>query len=164
DRFKVSMKGDGFDHNIIEAVAGDELQGNLFEMKLKLEQISSILSTDQGQDFVSAAKRAISILESEEKKDKKTYDGSVSEQTLQEAEEKNLYSALEKVMPEVEKQISEKNFGSAMSSLATVRETVDLFFDKVVVNDNNAEIRANRLALLSRIRSCVNKIADFSRL
>ncbi len=164
DRFKVSMKGDGFDHNIIEAVAGDELQGNLFEMKLKLEQISSILSTDQGQDFVSAAKRAISILESEEKKDKKTYDGSVSENTLQEAEEKNLYSALEKVMPEVEKQISEKNFGSAMSSLASVKETVDLFFDKVVVNDNNPEIRANRLALLSRIRSCVNKIADFSRL
>ena len=51
-----------------------------------------------------------------------------------------------------------------MVALSALREPVDLFFEKVLVNDENPDIRANRLALLSRIRTATNTVADFSKI
>ena len=51
-----------------------------------------------------------------------------------------------------------------MAKYAALRPVVDAFFDRVTVNADDKSIRANRLRLLSRIRSTLNKIADFSRI
>ncbi len=51
-----------------------------------------------------------------------------------------------------------------MIALSALREPVDSFFEKVLVNDDNADIRANRLALLSRIRAATDAVADFSKI
>ncbi len=48
--------------------------------------------------------------------------------------------------------------------MSTLRSPVDLFFDKVTVNAEDADIRANRLRLLSQFRSTLGQIADFSRI
>ena len=51
-----------------------------------------------------------------------------------------------------------------MTALASLREPVDAFFDKVTVNADDLELRANRLRLLSRIREVMNQVADFSQI
>lgn len=160
DRFKVLMKGQNYAHNIIEAVAGE----TLLDMKIRIDQISDFLATDKGQDFISTAKRAINILDTEEKKSSSRIFGDINAQSLIEPEEKELYRVLQEIIPQVEKHIAAKAYNQAMICLAGIKETVDLFFDKVVVNDNNPDIRANRLAVLGQIRICANRIADFSRL
>lgn len=160
ERFKVMMKGENHPHNIIEAVLGE----NLLDQKNRIVQLSSFLTTQKGQDFVQAAKRAINILETEEKKAGGVLTGQVSEQALVAPEEKSLFVALQKVGPKFTSFIKAGDYEGAMTCLADMKDTVDLFFDKVVVNDNNTDIRANRLAMLSTIRGLASQIADFSRL
>ncbi|HEX3418420.1 MAG TPA: DALR anticodon-binding domain-containing protein, partial [Stellaceae bacterium] len=48
--------------------------------------------------------------------------------------------------------------------LATLRQPVDEFFDKVTVNTPESKLRENRLRLLSRIRKTMNQVADFSQI
>jgi glycyl-tRNA synthetase beta chain len=51
-----------------------------------------------------------------------------------------------------------------MQALATLRLTVDTFFDRVTVNTEETDLRENRLRLLSEIRATLNRVADFSRI
>jgi len=51
-----------------------------------------------------------------------------------------------------------------MSAIAKLRGAVDAFFDKVKVNDDDAEIRENRLRLLNEIRAATRAVADFSEI
>ena len=51
-----------------------------------------------------------------------------------------------------------------MQALSALREPVDLFFEGVLVNDEDASVRANRLALLARIRAATDQVADFSKI
>ena len=60
--------------------------------------------------------------------------------------------------------IEAEDFTAAMSALASLRAPIDAFFDKVTVNDPDADIRARRLNLLLRFRDAVNRVADFSKI
>jgi glycyl-tRNA synthetase beta chain len=51
-----------------------------------------------------------------------------------------------------------------MSALAALRGPVDAFFDRVTVNDPDAQLRRNRLRLLTRLRTGMDAVADFSRI
>ena len=51
-----------------------------------------------------------------------------------------------------------------MSALASLRKPVDAFFDKVTVNADDKDLRANRLKLLNQIREATLSVADFSRI
>ena len=57
-----------------------------------------------------------------------------------------------------------ENFAGAMSLLASTRNPVDRFFEKVTVNTDETMVRENRLKLLGLIRSSINQIADFSQI
>ena len=57
-----------------------------------------------------------------------------------------------------------EDFDRAMTHLATLRQPVDEFFEKVTVNTDEPELRENRLRLLSRIRATMNRVADFSQI
>ena len=60
--------------------------------------------------------------------------------------------------------IQNEDFSAAMLALSVLREPVDSFFEHVLVNDEDHAVRANRLALLARIRAATGKVADFSRI
>ena len=55
-------------------------------------------------------------------------------------------------------------YAEALSALAGLRAPVDRFFDDVMVNADDARIRANRLALLARVAAAMNAVADISKL
>ena len=75
-----------------------------------------------------------------------------------------IFRRSEEVPPLVEAAIGLEDFDDAMRALAQLRAPVDLFFDKVLVNDPDAAIRANRLRLLNLIREATRAVADFSKI
>ncbi len=60
--------------------------------------------------------------------------------------------------------LASEDFAAAMASLATLRAPVDTFFDNVTVNCNDADLRENRLRLLSTIQATMDTVADFSKI
>jgi glycyl-tRNA synthetase beta chain len=111
-----------------------------------------------------AYRRASNIVRIEEKKDGKTYNSGVDGTLLRQDEEKALYRALAASGEAGVHALESEDFTGAMGALAQLRAPVDAFFDKVTVNCDEADLRANRLRLLSEIRTTLNRVADFSQI
>ncbi len=161
DRLKVQQRDKGVRHDLIDAVfaKGDD---DLVRILNRVSALSAFLESDDGTNLLAGYKRAANILKIEEKKDGKAYDQAVDVDGLGADEAKTLSGALAKAKEAAENALISEDFEAAMAALSTLRAPIDAFFDKVKVNDNDAAVRANRLALLSEIRSAVNTVADFS--
>jgi len=75
-----------------------------------------------------------------------------------------LYAALLQQRGGVDAALARGAYGAAFAALALLRGPVDAFFEDVLVNDADARLRNNRLALLSELRTLFTRIADLSRL
>ena len=71
---------------------------------------------------------------------------------------------IEAVKQDTTAAINVENFGGAMRALAELRSPVDAFFDKILVNAEDAKVRENRLRMLSEIRAATLTVADFSKI
>ena len=80
------------------------------------------------------------------------------------AEEKRLASAFQKMKPGVESAFRELDYTGALRALASLKDPVDAFFDKVMVMDKDPRVRANRIAFLGTLHGTMNRIADLSKL
>jgi glycyl-tRNA synthetase beta chain len=164
DRLKVVLKERGVRHDLVDAVFALGGEDDLVRLLARVQALQDFLATDDGANLLTAYRRAANILRIEEKKDGMSYDGAPDRSLLSQVEEQALDSALESAGAAVDPLIAAEDFAGAMARYAALRPVVDAFFDKVTVNADDAGIRANRLRLLSRIRSTLNKIADFSRI
>ncbi len=167
DRLKVYLKDKGHRYDAIDAVLTDadgNLQDDLVLIVRKLEALEAFLKTDDGENLAAAYKRAVNILNAEKKKDALPDDLSVQAKLLKEPQEKSLFAALATAETKAEKAVKGEEFEIAMTALSQLRAPVDHFFDKVTVNADDEKLRANRLALLARLRAATAKVADFSRL
>ena len=90
--------------------------------------------------------------------------GRVDESMLEDGAERELYDRLGNLGPKVEERLKAGDYGATMHLLATLRDSVDAFFDAVLVMTDDEAVRANRLALLGRIRSLFLETADISLL
>lgn len=161
DRLKVQQRDKGVRHDLIDAVfsKGDD---DLVRVLSRVSALSAFLDSDDGANLLAGYKRAANILKIEEKKDGKAYDQAVDIDGLGAGEAVTLANALTKTQADASSALEAEKFDAAMAALSTLRTPIDAFFDKVKVNDDDAAVRANRLALLSEIRSAVNTVADFS--
>ncbi|TIX72032.1 MAG: glycine--tRNA ligase subunit beta, partial [Mesorhizobium sp.] len=83
---------------------------------------------------------------------------------FREEAEKALFAAVNQAEREAGEAIQNEDFSAAMLALSALREPVDSFFERVLVNDEDQAVRANRLALLARIRAATDQVADFSKI
>ncbi|MGD9016963.1 MAG: glycine--tRNA ligase subunit beta, partial [Desulfobacterales bacterium] len=83
---------------------------------------------------------------------------------FEDASETALWRAFQRVESSVDRLLSENKFDEALSTMATLREPVDAFFEGVMVMADNQGLRRNRLAILARIAALFETIADFSKL
>jgi glycyl-tRNA synthetase beta chain len=162
DRFKVHLKEDGARHDAIDAVLTSDAD-NLLLVARRLEALIVFINEEDGKNLLAGTKRAANILAAEEKKGTKVAQ-SVDAALLKLDEEKALYAAVTLAAQEAEEAIAREDFGGAMLALAKLRGPVDTFFEKVLVNDEDENVRANRLALLEQIRTATSKVADFSKI
>jgi glycyl-tRNA synthetase beta chain len=164
DRLKVVLKERGVRHDLVDAVFALGGEDDLVRLLARVQALQDFLTTDDGANLLIAYRRAANILRIEEKKDGVSYDGAPDRSLLSQSEEQVLADALETAGAAVDPLIAAEDFAGAMAKYAALRPVVDAFFDTVTVNADDGRIRANRLRLLSRIRSTLNKIADFSRI
>lgn len=164
DRLKVALREKGVRHDLIDAVFSLGGEDDLVRLVARVEALGSFLTSDDGANLLVAYRRAANIVGIEEKKDKATYAGSVEESRLALPEEKTLHRVLGVAKQGLELALDKEDFAGAMSVLASLRQPVDAFFDKVTVNADDKDVRTNRLRLLTTIRDTMNNVADFSKI
>lgn len=164
DRLKVHLREEGVRHDVIDGALALEGTDDLYLLASRARSLSAFLKTDEGANLLSGVKRAINILRDEEKKDGVAYEGMPETQWLTEPEEKTLFTALEQADDASHLALERGDYAEALKTLATLRLPVDAFFDRVIVNDENAVVRRNRLCLLHRMRVLSNRFADFTRI
>ncbi len=162
DRLKVTLRDAGARHDLVDAVITPE-SNDMLEITQRVEALSALLGSPDGQNLLAGYRRAANILAAEEKKDGKSFAGSVNPQLLKLDQEQSLATALASADAAVGAKVHANDYKGAISALATLRAPVDAFFEAVLVNDPDAAIRANRLTLLSRLRDTMRMVADFSK-
>lgn len=162
DRLKVYLRDLGARYDLIDAVLTPE-SDDLLMIARRVEALTAFITGEDGKNLLAGAKRATQLLAAEEKKGT-VVANSVSEELLKLDAEKALYAAIKTASTEAAKAVEAEDFRSAMQALSTLRAPVDRFFEDVLVNDEDAGIRANRLALLKAIREATGTVADFSKI
>ena len=163
DRLKVHLREQGARHDLIDAVfaLGED---DLVLIVKRVEALGEFLATEDGKNLLAGYKRAANILAIEEKKDGTSYSGAGAAMAGDPPEVDSLVSALAKAAPDATSALDKEDFAGAMRALSKLRGPVDAFFDKVTVNADVADVRVNRLKILSQIRDALGRVADFSKI
>ncbi|RWH82824.1 MAG: glycine--tRNA ligase subunit beta [Mesorhizobium sp.] len=142
---------------------GQSSNDDLLQIVRRVQALGMFLDTEDGKNLLAGTKRAANILAAEEKK-KTTIAERVEPALFREEAEKSLFAAVNQAEKEAGQAIHNEDFSAAMLALSALREPVDSFFERVLVNDEDQAVRANRLALLARIRAATDQVADFSKI
>ncbi len=159
DRITNFFKDQGYAANDIEAILSIE-SGLIHEIPKKLNAIKEFLLLPESQDLASANKRVSNII----KKAGLKLTLNVNEALLIEEAEINLYKILKLVDAESRKEYLKKNYSVSLKLLCKLKNPIDKFFNDVMVNVENESLKMNRLALLDKLYSAMNLIADLSKL
>jgi glycyl-tRNA synthetase beta chain len=126
----------------------------------RLKALSTFLELPEAASLTAANKRISNIL----RKANTTPPAEVDVLQLREEAEVRLFDAMRGLRDAVAADTARREYTSALGRLALLRPAVDTFFDKVMVMDENPQLRANRLSLLAQLRGLFTGIADLSRL
>jgi glycyl-tRNA synthetase beta chain len=164
DRLKVALRDHGVRHDLIAAVFALGGEDDLVRLLARVEALGTFLQSEDGANLLTAFRRASNIVRIEESKDKTRYADPPDPGRFREEAETVLAKRLANATAESTKALESENFAGAMAALARLRVPIDDFFNKVTVNTDDRELRANRLRLLSEIRDTLNRVADFSKI
>ena len=164
DRLKVHLREQGVRHDLIDAVFALGGEDDLVRLINRVEALQGFLKTEDGENLLTAYRRAANILRAEEKKDSVSYNDAPDPGLLTDDAEKALADALDHAKPAIDNALAAEDFVAAMQALAGLRKPVDTFFDDVTVNADDAALRVNRLKLLNGIRASLDGVADFSKI
>jgi glycyl-tRNA synthetase beta chain len=164
----------GFAYDVVNAVTSAKTDIGATEFTVGTEKIKDTIARAEAltavrgsEDFlaISAAfKRIKNILRQAAEKNEAISTSAPAELALVEAEEKALLKAFTTLAPKVEALQKERNYAAALEAIASLRPTVDAFFDKVMVMAPDAALRAARLGLIQSVLAAFTRIADFSEI
>jgi len=132
------------------------------EFPKRLAAVRAFQSLPEAEPLAAANKRVGNILKKSE--DVSAAIVQVDTALLKESAEKALYEALTAVEPKSQAAFAGGDYTASLRALAVLKTPVDDFFDQVMVNADDARLRANRLCLLAQLHSAMNRVADLSRL
>lgn len=158
DRLAGSLREQGASAQEVEAVLAPRPQ-RLGEVPKLLAAVRAFAALPAAAALAAANKRIGNIL-----KKAPEADAHVSELLLQEPAEKALHAAMAQVVPAANAQFEAGDYTASLQTLAALREPVDAFFDGVMVNAEQADLRLNRLGLLMSLHAAMNRVAQLERL
>lgn len=159
DRLSNFFKDQGYAALDIEAVLAIE-SGLINEIPKRLNAIKEFLLLPESEDLASANKRVGNILKKADVKSSLK----VNQSLLKDEAEINLYNTLDFVDAESRKEYMGKNYSGSLKLLCKLKNPIDQFFKDVMVNDEDESLKMNRLALLEKLYSAMNLVADLSKL
>jgi glycyl-tRNA synthetase beta chain len=163
ERLRVQLRAEGARHDCLAAISVDNSDTDIVRLLARASALQAMLETEDGQNLLTATRRAANILRIEDKKDG-PHEGTPDAALFEQPEEQALFSALEKVEPAVETAFAGELFTDAMREAASLRQPLDSFFEQVTVNAPEPALRLNRLKMLSRLVRMMRLIADFSQI
>jgi glycyl-tRNA synthetase beta chain len=159
DRLSNFFKEQGYAALDIDAVLAIE-SGLINEIPKRLNAIKEFLLLPESDDLASANKRVGNILKKADVKSSLK----VNRSLLKDEAEINLYNTLDFVDAESRKEYMAKNYSDSLKSLCKLKNPIDQFFKDVMVNTEDESLKMNRLALLEKLYSAMNLVADLSKL
>ena len=160
ERLAGNLREQGYSAQEVEAVLVQRPQ-RLSDIPKRLEAVRAFATLPESAVLAAANKRVGNILK---KEGIVASAESVNSMLLKEPAEKALHQALGKIAPKADNAFAAGDYTTSLQTLAALREPVDNFFDNVMVNAEDAALRANRLALLSQLHQAMNRVADISKL
>ncbi|ODU61678.1 MAG: glycine--tRNA ligase subunit beta [Comamonadaceae bacterium SCN 68-20] len=158
DRLAGSLREQGYSAQEVDAVLALRPQ-RLALVPKQLAAVRAFAALPEAPALAAANKRVTNIL-----KKAGEVDAHVNPELLQEQAEKDLYAALQRFVPEANAQFLSGDYTGSLQTLAVLRAPVDAFFDDVMVNAEQLDLRLNRQGLLKTLHDAMNRVADLSRL
>jgi glycyl-tRNA synthetase beta chain len=159
DRLAGSLREQGYSAQEVEAVLALRPK-RLGDVPKRLLAVRAFAALPESAALAAANKRIGNIL----KKADADVDPHVSPVLLVEAAEKNLHAAMQTVLPIAQARWEAGDYTASLQSLAELRTPVDSFFEDVMVNAEEIDLRLNRLGLLKSLHIAMNRVADLSKL
>ncbi len=144
---------------MFDAVLASRTQ-SVLDMDVRLRALERFLKMSEAESLAAANKRIVNIL----RKAPGDLTGAVDTSRLQDGAERQLFEHVLSMERAVNPLFARREYGQALTQLASLRDDVDRFFDSVMVMAEDADVRANRLGLLLRLRGLFLQFADLSRL
>ena len=163
DRFKYLLKDKKIRSDIIEAVDGAYSGDDFLVLYNKSITINKNISKDICKNIISTYKRASNIIDHELKEKEGKIMGEPESFLFKKDEEKNLYNKINEIRKYFSSTKKIESFDKTLEILAEAKTTTDNFFDNVIVNDENLDIKRNRLELLQMFCKTYNHFIDFSK-
>ena len=158
DRLAGGLREQGYNAQEVDAVLALR-PARLGDVARRLQAVRAFVGLPEAPALAAANKRVANIL-----KKAVVADAQVSEALLQEDAERALHAALKATVPQADAQFAAGDYTASLRTLASLRSVVDAFFDGVMVNAEQADLRLNRLGLLRMLHAAMNRVADLSRL
>ena len=159
ERLKGYLREGGYSAAEVDAAIYAQQLGLWSTIPRRLSAVRAFAALPEAPALAAANKRIGNILKKAERAD-----AHVSEALLQEDAEKALYAAMQKIAPQALAQFEAGDYTASLQTLAALRAPVDAFFDGVMVNAEQTDLRLNRLGLLATLHLAMNRVADLSRL
>jgi glycyl-tRNA synthetase beta chain len=157
ERVRSHYREQGFGAELISAALNSDWD-TLPDLDNRIQALSLFMGQDAAASLAAANKRIGNIL----RKSEQTISEKIDDKLLLLTEERSLFNEINRISNEITPLLKVGNYENGMLLLSGLREPVDDFFDSVMVMDEDLDLRANRLALLARLKSLFDQIADLS--
>ena len=160
DRMRNILKDKNIKSDIIEASVSSYFNDNYFDLYKKNTLMNKYISKQEGKNAISSYKRAYNIVESA----KEDLSGRPDAVLFRKDEEKHLFEKLNEIRKSFTTNDKDKDYEKLLLSLSEIKVFTDKFFDNVIVNDENHDLKNNRLELLKMFCNTFNNFINFSKL
>ena len=158
DRLAGSLREQGFSAQEVDAVLALH-PARLGQVPKLLAAVRAFAALPESPALAAANKRIGNILKKADE-----VDAHVNPALLKETAEQDLHHAMQRLLPESEALFNAGDYTGSLKTLAALRSPVDAFFDDVMVNAEEMDVRLNRQGLLKCLHVAMNRVADLSRL
>ena len=163
ERFKNLLKEKKIRSDIIDAVDSTDGSYDFLVLYKKSLIINKNISKDICKNIIETYKRASNIIEQELKNKKEKILGQPESFLFKKDEEKNLYNKISEIRQYFSSSKKNESYDETLKVLSEAKPTTDIFFKNVIVNDENLDIKKNRLELLQMFCKTYNNFIDFSK-
>ena len=163
ERFKNILKDKKVRNDIIEAADSSNSGHDFLLLYKKCLIINKNISGDICKNIIGTYKRASSIIDQELKGKKENITGQPESFLFKKDEEKHLFNKINEIRKYFSSSKKQESYEKTLKILAEAKPITDNFFDNVIVNDKDLDIKKNRLELLKMFCTTYNNFIDFSK-
>ena len=158
DRLAGALREQGYSVQEVDAVLALH-PARLGQVPKLLAAVRAFAALPESPALAAANKRIGNILKKADE-----VDPHVNPALLKESAEQALHEVMQRLLPESEALFKAGDYTGSLQTLAALRSPVDAFFDDVMVNAEEMDVRLNRQGLLKCLHVAMNRVADLSRL